>query len=148
MRMLAVLAAAVICASGCNTTAPTVPTAAPSDVSSLQALVQQIRSRGAVAVPAETMPRESNPFFSVNARRVVVNGDSMSVFEYPDTAAMNADAVKVHPSGTPIGGTQITWISPPLFYKGAQVIVIYTGQRKEVAAILAAVLGPPFAGVR
>lgn len=142
--MLAVLAAAVISASGCNKTAPT----APSDVSSVQALVQQLQSRGAVATLAETMPRESNPFFSVNAHRIVVNGDSVSVFEYPDTASMNADAVKVHPSGTPIGGTQITWVAPPRFYKGAQVIVIYTGQRDDVAAVLAAVLGSPFAGVR
>lgn len=142
--MLGLVAAAVISASGCNTTAPT----APSDMSSVQALVEQVRSRGAVVMLAETMPREANPFFSVNGRRIVVNGDSMSVFEYPDTAAMNADATKVHPSGTPIGGTQITWIAPPRFYKGAQVIVIYTGQRDDVAAVLAAVLGPPFAGVR
>ncbi len=145
MRKLSVLAAAVISAAACNAKSPP---AGPSEITSTQALVQQLESRGATVALAETLPRESNPFFSVSARRLVVNGESLSVFEYPDAASLDADAGKVHPSGTPIGTTQITWIAPPRFYRSSRLIVIYTGSSADVAARLEAVLGRPFAGVR
>jgi hypothetical protein len=120
MRKLSVLAAALIAAAACDADTP----ASPSDITTTQALVQQLESRGATVALAETLPRESNPFFSVSARCLVVNGESMSVFEYL-IPHLDADAGKVHPSGTPIGGTQITWIAPPRFYKSSRVIVIH-----------------------
>jgi hypothetical protein len=144
MRSLVLFAAASISLSACNGNAPT----APSEITSAQVLVQQLQSRGATATIAEEMPRQSNPFFSVNARRVVVNAANATVFEYPDASSLNADAAKVDPSGTPIGGTQITWIAPPRFYRSTRLLVIYAGTSGDVAAHFEEVLGRPFAGVR
>lgn len=144
MRKLSVLAAAVISATACNPKAP----AAPAGITSTQALVQQLESRGASVALAEVMPQDSNPYFSVNARRIVVNGESVSVFEYRDTATVNDEAARVDPSGMSIGGTQITWMAPPRFYRGTQVIVVYVGHNQDAAARLEAVLGRPFAGLR
>lgn len=144
MRIVIMLAAVLISASACDGKNPT----DPSDLTSAQVLVQQLQTGGATAVIAEEMPRQSNPFFSVNARRIVVNGENATVFEYPDASSLNADADKVDPSGTPIGATQITWIAPPRFYRSTRLIVIYAGTSGDVGARFEEILGRPFAGVR
>lgn len=144
MRHPAALAVLLISLNACADKTPTIP----SDVTSTQILVQQLQSRGATVTVAETMPLQSNPFFSVPATRLVVNGENASVFEYRDDPSAEADAAKVHPSGTPIGSAQITWIAPPRFYRSTRLIVIYAGGSEDVATRFETVLGRPFAGVR
>ena len=78
------------------------------------------------------MPRESFPFFSVDARRLVVNDESVHVFQYPTADMAIEEANRVAPSGSPIGSTQITWVDPPRFYKSDVLIVLYVGRNRNV----------------
>ena len=122
--------------------------AAPSALVSAQALVEMLEHVGAKVSVAEQMPRESFPFFAVNAQRLSVNGQSVHVFAYPDAGAAAADASLVAPSGTPIGSAQVTWTDPPRFYTRGQLLVLYVGRDEVVSRFLETLLGPPFAGKR
>ena len=144
MRRIAMALIGSFAVIGCTAHNP----AAPSDLVSAQALVEMLKHVGAKVSIAEQMPRESFPFFAVNAQRLQVNGQSVHVFAYPDAAAAAADASRVTPSGTPIGSTQITWIDPPRFYTRGQLIVLYVGRDDEVSRFLETLMGPPFAGKR
>lgn len=84
----------------------------------------------------------------MNARRLIVNGESVHVFQYPDAGAATEEAIRVVPSGSSVGGTQITWVDPPRFFKSGLLIVLYVGRNQEVSTLLEAILGPPFAGRR
>lgn len=122
--------------------------AAPTALVSAQAFVEMLEHIGAKVSVAEQMPRESFPFFGVNAQRLLVNGQSVHVFAYPDAAAAAADAARVAPAGTPIGSIQITWADPPRFYTRGQLIVLYVGRDEDVSRFLETLMGPPFAGKR
>jgi hypothetical protein len=93
----------------------------------------------------DTLPQQSTPYFSTTARVVVANSATLQIFEYDTTAAADRDAAKVSPSGTPIGTTQITWVSSPHFYKSGRVIVTYVGTDGDLLHSLEKALGPPFA---
>jgi hypothetical protein len=118
----------------------------PGAESAIDRLIAALRQQGPMVVLGETLPQRSNPFFSVSAQRLLVNGESVSVFEYPTAAAANGEAALVSGDGSPIGQTQITWIVPPRFYKSDRLIVLYVGSESAVVRALDAVLGPPFAG--
>jgi hypothetical protein len=109
-------------------------------------LVRQLQNRGAAVSTAEVMPASSFPFFFVNALRLIVNGQNVHVFEYPDPSAAQNDVNRVAPSGSSVGRTQMSWVAPPRFYRSAQLIVLYVGKDASVATHLEAVLGAPFAG--
>ncbi len=144
MRMLRGAAACLLLATACSGRS----SEAPSEVTSTAMLVRELQQRGATVSLAEVMPRDSFAFFSVDAQRLLVNGRSVHVFEYPDASAADRDAGRVTASGTPIGETQIAWVEPPRFYKSGRLIVLYVGRNNDVAARLEAILGLPFAGVR
>ena len=144
MQRIKLSVAAVLLATGCAAHSP----AAPSALANVQALVPLLEHTGARVSVVEQMPRESFPFFSVRAQRLLVNGQSVRVFEYPGANSAVADAARVAPDGTPIGSTQITWVDPPRFYMRGQLIVLYVGRDEDVSAMLEDVLGPPIAGRR
>ena len=137
-RRFAVLVLAVLSASCAGS-----PTA-PGDTDIIAALQQQ----GLVASHAEQMPRASFPFFSVNADRLVVNGESVHVFHYTSNASAQREAQMISSDGTAVGNTQINWISTPTFYRRSSTIVLYVGRTSEIAAALANALGQPIAGGR
>jgi hypothetical protein len=136
----------VICVSltwGCATASPI----APETSLSAATLTQALRDAGATVSVAETEPQDSFPFFSVQSRRTVVNGEDVHVFEYSSSEKAASDQAKVSKSGTPVGTTQITWIAPPRFYQKGRIIVLYVGNSDDVSRRLETVLGRPFAGV-
>jgi len=143
MRSRTFAMAALMLTSACGAGQAT----GPSDVTSIGILVAQLEQRGATVSLAGVMPRDAFPF-SVSAQRLLVNGEDVHVFEYPDAVSVERDAARIAPSGTPIGTTQITWVAPPRFYRSPRLIVLYAGSREEVVSVLEAVLGPPFAGMR
>lgn len=144
MRRICAALIGTLVAMACTAHNPAAPTA----LVGAQALAEMLEHVGAKVSIAEQMSRESFPFFTVNAQRLLVNGQSVHVFAYPDAPAAAADASRVAPSGTPIGGTQITWTDPPRFYMRGQLIVLYVGRDTDVSRFLETVLGPPFAGKR
>jgi hypothetical protein len=133
---------ATLIAISCSENGPT----GPSTSLTTGLLVQQLQSREAAVSIAEVMPSSSFPFFSVNAQRLIVNGQNVHVFEYTDASAAQNDVNRVAPSGSSVGSTQITWIDRPRFYRSSQLIVLYVGSDASVATHLEAILGAPFAG--
>ena len=118
----------------------------PSELRSVDAVVEALQQQGATVTRAGEQPRSAFGYFSVNAQRIVVNGADVSVFAYPDVRRADADAALVSATGTRIGETSVFWIDTPNFYRRDRVIVLYVGRAPEVTKPLEAVMGPPFAG--
>lgn len=133
--------AAAMCTAACLNSAT-----GPSSGSTFDRLVGDLRQQGVTVSTAGNEPRDSFPFFSVQAKRLRVNGDDVHVFEYTTEAIATSEASTVAPSGTPIGTTQATWISPPRFYKRERFILLYVGTNTAVVRALEAVFGNRFAG--
>jgi len=89
-------------------------------------------------------------FFTVPGRSVTVNGNYISVFEFENAEAMEAEASYVIPSGLGIHREDISVlvspIFPPRFYKEGRIIVLYFGEDHQTISLLRALLGKPFAG--
>lgn len=117
----------------------------PGELASSDALIAALQQQGAAVSRGEVLPRGSTPYFSTNAQVVLVNAESLNVFEYSTVAAAERDAAKVSPDGASIGATAMRWIGPPHFYKNGRLIVLYAGTAEQVLVPLEAVLGRPFA---
>jgi hypothetical protein len=104
------LALAVLGLAACDEQIPTSPS-----VTSADALIASLTQQGATVVRVELMPPNSFRFMSVRALRILVNGASVSVFEYDTAAAANADAARVSRDGSIIGDAIIDWIDVPRF---------------------------------
>jgi hypothetical protein len=110
-------------------------------------LIDNLRKAGAVVEPQG----EASPDF-LSAKRMVmtVNGSNVTVWEYDDAAAADAEAALISPDGSSLRtDTKITlvdWIAPPHFYKAGKLIVLYVGESEDVIAVLECLLGPQFAG--
>jgi len=77
---------------------------------------------------------------------VTLNGEGVQVFEYPDAAQMEAQAVRISPTGAAVGTSLIHWVAPPHFFKRGSVLVLYVGEDRSVIEALEAALGGQFAG--
>jgi hypothetical protein len=117
----------------------------PTELTSADTLVQTLVQQGAAVTRAGAMPASAYPFFSVNAKRIVLNGADVQVFEYSGAARADSDAARVAPTGTPVGQSQSAWMDTPNFYKRDRLIVLYVGHSGDVMKLLESVLGPPFA---
>ena len=120
----------------------------PSELTSADALARAVQQQGATVSRTGALPRSAYPFFSVSAQLLLVNGEDVQVFEYPNQTRVDSDASKVSPTGSPIGESQISWMDTPHFYKRDRLIVLYVGHAPEILKALATTLGVPFAAVR
>ena len=106
-------------------------------------LVEGLRGAG---VTVEVGGDIQQPFFSVAGRTLMVNGQTVQVFEYASEAAMQREAALVSPDGGTIGTSSILWTATPHFYRKGLLIVVYLGADPAVRRALESVLGPQFAG--
>ncbi|MBI2185230.1 MAG: hypothetical protein HYU39_09780 [Thaumarchaeota archaeon] len=110
-------------------------------------LVDTLRAKGLKVEPAE---RIYQPFFTMQAQVILVDGHSVQVYEYPDESTMNAEASKVSSDGGSIGDDgktmMISWIEQPHFYKTGKIMVIYVGRDPTILAALDSTIGTQFAG--
>jgi hypothetical protein len=111
-------------------------------------LVRALTRGGATAAEHGRAPRDAFPFFSPRATRLSVGGDDVHVFQYPTADEAIREAAHISPAGSPIATTQVTWMSPPRFYRKDRLIVLYVGTDPAVARALEGLLGRPFAGLR
>lgn len=135
----------------------------PPPVTDYSTLLERLRDSGAsveeagecrfFTVPAIRVTEgEHEPlfFFTVPGRRVTVNGNNISVYEFENAEAMEAEASCVIPSGFGIDcedrSARVSWIVPPRFYKEGRIIVLYPGEDHQTISLLEDLLGKPFAG--
>lgn len=86
------------------------------------------------------------PFFSTPGEVILVDGEAVQVFEYPDSDQAAAEAAQVAPDGSSIGTSMVSWIGPPHFFQSGKLIVIYVGENQPLIEHLESILGPQFAG--
>ena len=106
-------------------------------------LIDALRAKGLVVEPAGKL---SQPFFTVEAQIITVEGKQVQIFEYSNGASMSTEASKVSPDGGTIGNSKVTWIEPPHFYKAGMIIVLYVGSHSTITGVLNDVIGPQFSG--
>jgi len=85
------------------------------------------------------------PFFSVPAQNIVVNGEDVQVFEYLDSTAAKSEAAQISADGSSVGTTMVSWVAPPHFFTRGRLIVLYVGENIAVMSALTDVLGKPIA---
>jgi hypothetical protein len=102
-----------------------------------RSLVDALRAAGHSVEPAEEI---SQPFLSVKGRRLIVDGESVQVFEYENNAAAEAEAVLIPPVNM-----RVFWVATPHFYKKGKLIVLYVGDQTAITETLTVLLGPQFA---
>jgi hypothetical protein len=140
LRLLAVVGA--VCTAGCLHKTPT----GPLGVLRMDRLVEELRQQRVTVSRQGAEPRDAFPFFSVQPTRLTINGDDVHIFEFTTETIATSAASTVAAAGTPIGTTQVTWISPPRFYRRNRFIALYLGGAGETVRALDAVFGKPFAG--
>jgi hypothetical protein len=114
--------------------------------SETQALSNALQAAGAEVVRGETIPRSSSPFFAVESVRLIVDGQSVWVWEYATTRLARRDAALVSDDGFRIGNSFVDWIGPPHFFHSSRLIVLYVGDDESLLALVRGILGPQFAG--
>ena len=75
------------------------------------------------------------------------SGDSIRIFEYPNTDSRSADSSTISLDGTSIGNTPVEWIGPPTFWAVDRLIVLYLGDDPDITEVLNDLLGAPIAGL-
>jgi hypothetical protein len=124
-------------------------------------LVDHLRAAGVTVVPetAENTPtvptgETSSSYMSVAGLVISVNGARVTVYEYADEAAANAEAARISPDGGTfqpsrgVSGASVDWIAPPHFYKAGRILVLYVGTDTAITTLLTHQVGPQFAGRR
>ncbi len=106
-------------------------------------LIDTLRAGGATAEPAGQI---TQPFFTPTGQVITIIGADVQVFEYPDEAAVGAEAALVAEDGSSIGTTMVNWVEAPHFYRAGKIIVLYVGSDAGVMAALEAAMSPQFAG--
>ena len=106
-------------------------------------LIDHMRAAGAIVEPSGEI---SQPFFSVKAQVITVNGGDVQVFEYADIDDAEAEAGLVSPDDSSIGTSMVNWVATPHFYKSGKLLVLYVGDDTTIIDALEAVLDAQFAG--
>ena len=106
-------------------------------------LISDLKGAGAEVATGSTVQQ---PFFSVEAKILKVNGEEVQVFEYAYASTADAQAKMVSNTGSTIGTSMISWVNTPHFFKKGGLIVLYVGRTQSVLAALKKVLGEQFAG--
>jgi hypothetical protein len=106
-------------------------------------VIEALRATGAKVKPGE---RVDQPFFSVPATAIDVEGEGVQVFAFPNAAKAEGEAALVSHDGSKVGQSAPFWIGEPHFYRKANLIVLYLGENRKVLARLDAILGKQIAG--
>ena len=100
-------------------------------------LVEKLKAEGA---EVETGDPVEQPFFSVKAQVLKVNGMDVQVFEYESEDLRAGESGAISPDGS-VGTTMISWIDQPHFWASGKLIVLYVGSDPVTIDLLSGVLG-------
>ncbi len=125
----------------------------PNPVYSFDQFIADLRAAGAT-VDLPTNYASVDHGFGIPGRRIVVNDEDVYVYVFAEAGDALIAAEGVAPNGYAITRyegtntimTQGDWILPPHFYRKAEVLVIYAGQKESMKTLLVRLLGAQFAG--
>jgi len=116
---------------------------APATGADFDALLTRLAASG-VAVQSGGLTPGS--LFNGAEHIVRVNDAEVQVFEYKDGAALSADTANVSADGGQLGAAIVDWAGTPHLYRRGTLLAVYVGTDPLIEYILAASLGPQFAG--
>jgi hypothetical protein len=86
----------------------------PSEIGTVEQLVQSLQGQGLeVSLGGEISPSD-NGFFTVPARKVSIDGERLSAFEYATAERAAADAALISADAQPNLRAAITWVNATL----------------------------------
>ena len=97
-------------------------------------------------VEVATAGTVSQPFFEPTGWRILADGRSLQVYQYPATGNAREAASTISPDGNTIGETTVDWIGPPHWYQHGRLLVLYVGSDPNLRQVLEDVLGHQVAG--
>jgi hypothetical protein len=118
----------------------------PTEANACDSVNQFVEAVSAEDAQVEVAEQIEQPFFSVPAQRVIVNGEDIQVLPYATQQDAESDAQLISPDGYEIGTSMVTWLSTPHFYQCGRLLVIYVGDNPQQISSLENILGPQFAG--
>ena len=117
----------------------------PSEVGTINQLVNAVRAKGLeVSLGPETSP-QTNGYFRVSSRDVIVADARLKGFEYRTSGEADADAALISADGQPNPRAHIGWVSAPHFFKRGQLIVLYVGCADRILQTLEQLMGAAIA---
>ena len=90
--------------------------------------------------------------FTEDRQAVLIDGVSVSTYEYPTSKALDEARSSISRDGysvqtsTAEGSTVVEWVATPHFYSAGTLLVLYVGDEQRTLDALQRLLGPPFAG--
>ena len=137
LSVASVLTASLVLA--CSDAGPTVIQEAP--------LVEALRARG---FRVEIAGESTLPFLTGVGTLMLVDGEGVQVFVYPDAASaareagwFSADASSIT---TENGAVSILWVATPHLFLKEDLLALYVGDTELLLAALVDLLGPQIAG--
>lgn len=106
-------------------------------------LVAALRAAGAAVEPGGGV---SLPAIAVPGRTLVVDGERVTVFAYPDQAAAEMAAGTIAPDGRAMGQMPLPWAAPAHVFRRGALLVFAIGAGAPLLDRLTDVLGPQIAG--
>jgi hypothetical protein len=143
VRYLLIACVVALVATACqgnSTSGSPSPSAGPDGVAGL---VARIRAAGAVVTEAEAFSTDP---LSGRGVLLCLGDEPVRVYEFASAAERGAVASRIDPDDPSNVGTAIVeWAGRPRFWQGDRILVLYLGESAATEALLASVLGPPFA---
>ncbi len=82
------------------------------------------------------------PYFSVQAQLLLVNGQQVQVFEFDSVSARQEAADMVSSTGESIGGYVPSFVGTPHFWSQGRLLTMYVGSDQQVIDAFTSILGP------
>lgn len=112
----------------------------------LDQFTKQMKSKN-YSFKVENVPKD---FLPTTRKIMIIGKESLSIYLYDSDKEAEADAKRIDTMGASYtnGGhsVQVSWISPPHFYRKGAIIVQYVGGNEKIISDLKSILGNQFAG--
>jgi hypothetical protein len=127
-----------------TTTMPTpTPSPTPTAVSGVQALLLDLRAKGAAAKVGSQFLAEP---LGGQGMTVCVGAETLQTYEFIDHEAAFVASTKIdRDDPSSVGGAIVEWVGQPRFWLRDRIIVLYLGDDAAIDKVLRELLGSPFA---
>ncbi len=82
-----------------------------------------------------------HPFFRAPGQVVVVNGQELQVFVYPDATSRKSDSARISADGRLIAGEVVSWPTPPRFASAGNVLTVLLSSDARLAGRVERAIG-------
>jgi hypothetical protein len=92
-------------------------------------------------LPVEELGVADGTPFSVEAHSLILEGQSVSVYEYPDSESRERDSSTIAMAGWSVNNNPVEWTGNPHYWLLDRLIVLYLGDDASVITALTQAVG-------